>query len=356
MAKADNIPTHPVGHYIAGKYQVLSLLGYGGLGVVYLCKDLDTGEQVAIKKLRQDLEYPPNIIEQTQREAILLAGLRHRNIVRVFDCGLDQGELYIVLEVINGPSLETAIQQHSMDLDTFFHLAFQSLEGLGAAHRHDLLHLDVKPANMMLTEYPSENFTVKLVDFGLSRLTHEMSEKRRDEITIGSVYYISPEQLTHEPLDLRADLYSLGHVFYRVLTGATAYSDPDLDVVRRSHLGENTPTVQVHNPDCSEELCQWVQTLIQKYPEDRPQSTQEAVHTLTPIALKYSKNKDSVWYALSQRKDAIASQLKEKWEEGTSNIHLPRWLSKKINPMKSNKPASDKKQLDDIKAKLKGLD
>lgn len=201
------------GDRIAGRYKVISVLGSGGLGRVYLCDDLSTTQQVGVKVMRDDVNVPASIIEQTKREATLLSEIRHRNIIRVYDFGQDHSGLFFIFEYIDGPTLARQLKGGALDINHFFHIAFQCLEGLGAAHRRGCLHLDLKPANIMLHQYPSPQYTVKILDFGLAKLATEMTGVRQDELTIGSVYYISPEQLEHQPLSPSTDLYSLGFVF-----------------------------------------------------------------------------------------------------------------------------------------------
>lgn len=276
------------GDRIAGRYKVISVLGSGGLGRVYLCDDVATNSKVAVKVMRDDVDVPPEIIEQTKREATLLSEIRHRNIIRVHDFGQDHTGLFFIFEYIDGPTLARQVKGGPLEIGHFFHIAFQCLEGLGAAHRRGCLHLDLKPANIMLHQFPSPQYTVKILDFGLAKLASEMSGVRHDELTIGSVYYISPEQLEHLPLGPTTDLYSMGFVFYHMLAGTVPFADPDPVVVRMAHMTEEPPDVRHYSSECNDELASWIHWLIQKSPDQRPQSAQEAMAALTKISMRYS--------------------------------------------------------------------
>jgi eukaryotic-like serine/threonine-protein kinase len=279
------------GDVIAKKYEVISLLGAGGLGEVFLCQDNETKVHVAIKRLKDDITVPASVIDQTQREAKILAGLKHRNIIRIIDFGLDKKGFYFILEFVNGPSLADIIGLGPLPMDVFLQVAAQSLEGLGAAHRKGLLHLDIKPANLMLHQYPNSDFTVKILDFGVAKLLEEAARQiGEDEETFGSIFYISPEQLNQQPFDTRADIYSMGCVLFHSLTGQIAWPtlrDP-LDLVN-AHLFIPPARVEDLVEGVDPELAEWVYWLLAKHPDDRPASAQDALRVLTRIILRLNK-------------------------------------------------------------------
>ncbi len=270
---------------IGTRYRVIRPLGSGGLGSVYLCEDSVTHQEVAVKRLKENINLPEDVYEHTKKEASLLSELRHRNVIKVFDLGIDPEGLFFVFEYINGPTLAHVIKEGPMPLLPFFHMAVQVLEGLGAAHRKGLLHLDIKPANIMLHQYPEPTFTAKVLDFGLAKLAVEMAEHRKNEATIGSVYYISPEQLRHQPLSPATDLYSIGHVFYHAICSRVPFHEPDPVVVRNAHLSRDPDLLHEVYPECPYELSQWIHYLMAKDPAQRPQTTQEALTSLTQISM-----------------------------------------------------------------------
>jgi serine/threonine protein kinase len=274
---------------VGRRYRIIRPLGSGGLGNVYLCEDTVTQEKVAVKRLKENINLPEDVYEHTKKEAALLSELRHRNVIKVYDLGMDPQGMYFVFEYINGPTLAHVIKEGPMPLLAFFHMAFQVLEGLGAAHRKGVLHLDIKPANIMLHQYPEPTFTAKILDFGLAKLAIEMSEHRQNEATIGSVYYISPEQLRHQPLSPATDLYSLGHVFYHAICSRVPFHEPDPVVVRNAHLSREPDWLHEVYPQCPYELSEWIHCLMAKDPAQRPPTTQAALTTLTQISMLCSR-------------------------------------------------------------------
>lgn len=301
---------HQHGDLIGGRYRIERLLGSGGLGEVYLALDQPHSLWVAIKRVRNDISFPDYVIEQTQREARLLADLFHRNIIRVTDFGWDELGSYFALEFVEGCTLASLLREGKIPLETFYQITLQTLEGLAAAHRRHILHLDIKPANLMLQGYPEPDFTVKILDFGLARLSDEISGLREDELTIGSVYYISPEQLLHQPLDPRTDLYSLGQVCYHMLAGTVTYPDPDPVVVRAGHLSVDPVPVQRYNQQVSPPLAEWIHRMIARDPAQRPRDAQEAITQLmrTIMASPLHSPKDNI---LDHWKKKITARQKE---------------------------------------------
>jgi len=322
MDYIGRMPIHENGDLIAERYQVRQHLGSGGLGEVFLCLDVATQNQVALKRLRADLAFPDYVIEQTEREARLLASLMHRNIIRVTDFGVDAWGTYFTLEYIEGPTLSLILHDGKVALEIFYQLTLQCLEGLAAAHRKQVLHLDIKPANLMLQGYPDPAFTVKILDFGLARLESEISGNRDDELTIGSVYYISPEQLLHQPLDARSDLYSLGQVCYHMLAGTVTYPDPDPVVVRNGHLTTDPIRVERYNTQVSRSLADWVHAMISRDPENRPRDAQDAITRFmrTVMANPINTNRD---HSLDRMKERLNP---EKPLETPKDANAWNWL------------------------------
>jgi serine/threonine protein kinase len=279
------------GDLISGKYEVVSLLGTGGLGEVFLCQDTESKVHVAVKRLKDDISVPASVIEQTQREAKILSGLRHRNIIRIIDFGLDKKGFFFILEFVNGPSLADIIGLGPLPMDVFINVASQALEGLGAAHRKGLLHLDIKPANLMLHQYPNHDFTVKILDFGVAKLAEEAARQvSEEEETFGSIFYISPEQLNQQPFDTRADIYSMGCVFFHSLTGQIPWPTlrEPLELVN-AHLFLPPARIEELVEGVDAELAEWVYWLLAKNPDQRPSNAQDAIRVLSKIMLRLNK-------------------------------------------------------------------
>src|SRR5271166_1478545 len=196
-----------------GKYDVIDIIGRGGMGVVYLAKDPYLDRLVAIKMMNVDVHENTDFLERFYREAKSTASLQHPNIVTVYDLGEYQSRPFLVMQYLEGQSLEALLRTHRpMTLLEKISIIVEVCQGLGYAHQHGIIHRDIKPANIMVLN----DGGVKIVDFGIARLG-DNTMTRTGQI-VGSLYYMPPEQLRDKPVDSRADIYSTGVVLYQLLT------------------------------------------------------------------------------------------------------------------------------------------
>ena len=196
-----------------GKYDVIDIIGRGGMGVVYLAKDPYLDRLVAIKMMNVDVHENADFLERFYREAKSTASLQHPNIVTVYDLGEYQNRPFLVMQYLEGQSLEALLRAHrTMTLLEKINIIVEVCQGLGYAHQHGIIHRDIKPANIMVLN----DGGVKIVDFGIARLG-DNTLTRTGQI-VGSLYYMPPEQLRDKPVDSRADIYSTGVVLYQLLT------------------------------------------------------------------------------------------------------------------------------------------
>lgn len=262
-----------------GRYALDQLLGKGGAGEVVLAYDLSLKRWVAIKRI-------PATDADIAREAGVLANFQHPNIVTVYDVLQEGGQILIVMEFVQGQTLEEITE--AMSEETFRNFAEQCLEGLGAAHAKNIVHRDIKPGNIMLVQLPKGGCQVKLLDFGQSRVMEAPSLQTIDQsgAVVGSVYMMSPEQLNHEELDSRTDFYSLGCVFYQVLTRQRPFTGENAAQVLSAHLNHKFHPLASIRPDLPQALTAWVERMFSLDRNDRPASAQEALQTLraTPAA------------------------------------------------------------------------
>jgi serine/threonine-protein kinase len=196
-----------------GKYDVIDVIGRGGMGVVYQAKDPYLDRLVAIKMMNVDVHENTDFLERFYREAKSTASLRHPNIVTGYDLGEYENRPFLVMEYLEGHSLESLLRAHRpMTVLEKINIIVEVCQGLGYAHQHGIIHRDVKPANIMVLN----DGGVKIVDFGIARLG-DNTLTRTGQI-VGSLYYMPPEQLRDKPVDTRADIYSTGVVLYQLLT------------------------------------------------------------------------------------------------------------------------------------------
>src|SRR5579872_1292181 len=197
-----------------GKYEVLDTLGRGGMGVVYRAIDPRIGRLVAIKMITGDYAKDPDYLNRFYREARSTGTLQHPNIVTVYDLGDQDGIPYLVMEYLEGDSLEKIIKEkRPFTLTEKLSIMIQACEGLGYAHQRQVIHRDVKPGNVVVLK----DGVVKIVDFGIAQLGNERFTRTGQ--VIGSLYYMSPEQIQGLEVDARSDIYSTGVLLFEFIAG-----------------------------------------------------------------------------------------------------------------------------------------
>jgi len=270
--------------WVADRFELKEMIGSGGLGDVYRAWDHHLGRAVAVKRVRmQDAQNGRQLAEQTWREAMTTACLQHPNIVTIFDYGIDNDGAYVIMELIEGETLEDVLSRGPLQFEDFRRFAQQSLEGILAAHTLGLIHRDLKPGNFMIAQSSDASlFTVKILDFGLAKYLDAPQPQSMDHFNslMGSIHYMAPEQFQRLPLDRRTDLYSLGCIFYESVTGHPAFDAPNVSELIDAHLkGTPYPMKQLRK-DISPQLEKWILRLLERDPNRRAISAAEALKTL----------------------------------------------------------------------------
>lgn len=234
-------------------YRIDSLLGAGGMGIVYRAEDVRLGRPVAVKLLSDALVTNPQALARFNQEARAASALNHPNICVVFDVGFEQGRAFIVMEQLEGETLKARLARQLPTLEETFDMIGQIADGLEAAHRKKLIHRDIKPANIFVL--PGNH--VKLLDFGLAKRidadpgsdeTRAVQELTQSGTTLGTVAYMSTEQVRGEPLDQRTDIWALGAVLYEMLTGAQAFTAATTPLVFDAILHRDPSPPSLLNP------------------------------------------------------------------------------------------------------------
>jgi serine/threonine protein kinase len=259
-----------------GKYTILGELGKGGTGVVYRAIDPMLEREVAIKKQTVDGLQKEESIQRFLREARLIANLEHRNIVTVFELGQEKDGVYIVMELLRGEDLcERLRSRRHVSLEQKVRILMEVGRGLAHAHRRGVIHRDVKPRNVFLTE----DGEVKLLDFGLAHISQ--STLTATGQVMGSPHYMSPEQILGKRPDPRSDIFSLGALFYELLTGEKPFDAPTLpEVFDRILASEAVPT-RVLAPAVPEELSRIVSRMMRKAIEERYSTVEDLLQDVT---------------------------------------------------------------------------
>ncbi len=258
---------------IGGRYRLEGRLGYGGMSTVHLALDLRLERQVAVKLLAEHLAEDPTFISRFQREAQAAARLVHPNIVQVFDSGQDEstGQYYIVMEYIEGQSCAEILRDDGwMEVDEAIAVIDQACEGLHYAHRHGVVHRDVKPGNLLR----AREGEVKLADFGIAKATEQSSITQVGSV-LGTAAYLAPEQARGEEAGPRADLYALGVVTYQLISGRLPYEASSLTELALKQQQEAPPLLDTLVAAVSPELAEAVAISLALDPHERYQTARE---------------------------------------------------------------------------------
>ena len=261
-----------------GKYRVVSRLGRGGMGTVYKAVDETLQREVAIKSLNADVT-DSEVLKRFRAEAMTLARLNHPNIATLFELTEHQGELLMVMELVQGETFDKVAEREPLSVARAVELCSHVLDALSHAHKAGIVHRDLKPANLML----ADSGVVKVMDFGLARM-QGTEHLTNDGFMIGTPAYMSPEQVAGTEVDGRADLYAMGVVFYRLLTGQLPFkADSGIAMAHKQMYDAPTPVRQLRTelPSVFEDL--FIRALA-KSPDDRFQTADEMKAALAMVS------------------------------------------------------------------------
>jgi serine/threonine protein kinase len=246
-----------------GPYTIVSRLGEGGMAVVYKGFQESLNRYVAIKVLRGELARDQQFIARFRREALAAARLNHPSILHVYDAGMAHGVYYIVMDYAPGGTLKELIRQGPMSAERAASFVAPIAEALDYAHRQGLVHRDVKPTNILLTE----DGRPLLTDFGIAKALYEHSQLTQSGTSIGTPDYMAPEQIRGEPVDGRTDIYALGIVLYEMLAGHVPFRAKTAAALLYQHMNEQPPPLRSLNID----VPFWIQAVLDRALAKRPQ-------------------------------------------------------------------------------------
>jgi serine/threonine protein kinase len=279
------------GSIIAGRYRLEDRLGFGGMSTVHLAVDERLERRVAVKLLAEHLAEDPAFVSRFQREAQAAARLVHPNIVQVFDSGRDErtAQYFIVMEYIEGSSCAEILRDEGwVEVEEAIAIIEQACEGLHYAHRHGVIHRDVKPGNLLRTR----EGLVKLADFGIAKATEQSSITQVGSV-LGTAAYLAPEQARGEDAGPRADLYALGVVTYQLISGRLPYEASSLTGLALSQQQQPPPMLDTLVAAVGPELADAVAISLALDPRDRYESAREmgralrdGANGISPIAVR----------------------------------------------------------------------
>ncbi|MCW8132623.1 MAG: serine/threonine protein kinase, partial [Planctomycetota bacterium] len=264
-------------------YQLLRKLGQGGMGTVFMARQLSMDRIVAVKILPPQFARNQAFVERFMREARLAGRLNHENVVNAIDAGSENGTYYLAMEYVEGSTVRDLIQKRgSLPEAEALELLRQAATGLKCAHENGLIHRDVKPDNLLL----DKDGTVKLADLGLARSNKDDSSLTQTGTALGTPSYIAPEQARGDKdIDHRADLYALGAMLYHMLTGHTPFKGETAAVIMAKHLMEEPVHPRERNPNAKigDGACQLVAWMMRKDANERPASAQEVIEAIARV-------------------------------------------------------------------------
>lgn len=272
------------GTLVDGKYEIARVLGEGGMGVVYLARDIHMDVPVVVKAIRAEYAHREEFRRRILAEGRALATIDHLNVVRMYAVVVEPDALYLIMQFIEGESLDRTVeryvaQQTPMPLDLVLKIFHQVLEGVGAAHAEGVIHRDLKPANILIRQ---RDAVAKVTDFGIAKAEEDAQAGRgQTKGIIGSLLYMAPEQIKgRRDLDKRVDIYGLGILLYELLVGRVPFDAPSEFEIMKLHLEGQVPTVSHMRGDVPGFVDAVIQKACAKSREDRFASTQEMAAAL----------------------------------------------------------------------------
>ncbi|HEY9678006.1 MAG TPA: serine/threonine-protein kinase [Drouetiella sp.] len=273
------LPDPLIGKTFAERYEILEVLGRGGMSVVYKAKQKFIQNFVAIKVLNPNLVFDPSSFERFKQEAVAAIAIRDKNVIQVLDFGISDEKAFLIMEYLEGMDLADWLQKHGeMPVDRTIKIFLQACDGLAAAHSKGVVHRDLKPGNLFMISAADGSDLIKIVDFGIAKIQPSDGAASQNLTQPGEVFgsplYMSPEQCQGKVADTRSDIYSLGCVLYETLTGVPPLMGINSFETMNKHVGEKPLSVRGMDPDkdIPELLDECVMRALSKNPNDRQQS------------------------------------------------------------------------------------
>ncbi len=252
------------GQKINGRYEILKIIGEGGMANVYLAQDIILERKVAVKVLRGDLASDEKFVRRFQREALAASSLNHPNVVQMYDVGEDNGDFYIVMEYIEGRTLKQLIKRRGkLTFSEVIDIMLQLTEGMSHAHDAYIIHRDIKPQNILILD----NGLVKITDFGIAMALNSAQLTQTNSV-MGSVHYLPPEQASGKGSTIKSDVYSLGILMYELLTGNLPFKGENAVEIALKHMKDPLPSLRRE----IDELPQSIENIIIKATAKNPKN------------------------------------------------------------------------------------
>ena len=308
---------------VDSRYRILNRIGSGGMADVYRAEDTHLGREVALKVLHRRFSADEGFVERFRREASSAASLQHPNVVNVFDRGEHEDTYYIAMEHLSGSTLKQLIDTDApLDQERAIDLGIQILKAAAFAHRRGVIHRDLKPHNVIV----SDEGTAKVTDFGIARAG--ASEMTETGSIMGTAQYLSPEQAQGHAVSPASDIYSIGVLLYEALTGRVPFHGESAVSIALKHLNEQPAPLSQLRPEIHPELERAVMTALAKDPAQRYASAEEMVHALEAARAAIVGGANGERTAVFAPVPAPAQRIEEQWEQPPpfeDERRRPRW-------------------------------
>ena len=289
---ATSTPSAPVRHVFANRYEIVGLVGSGGMGTVYRARDNELDEVVALKLLRREVMDQSGMLDRFRQEVKLARRVTHRNVARTYDIGESEGDKFLTMEFVEGEALSARIaREGALPLEVVMHVAGEICAGLQAAHAAGIVHRDLKPDNVLI----ARDGRVVLTDFGIARALYDAGRAATLGLALGTPAYMAPEQVEGATdLDERADIYALGAMLYECVTGERAWNGEGVWAVAAARLLHPPPDPRGKRPDLPAHAAELVLRCMARRREDRFGSAEQVAGALAAMTMPAPRVRSSV--------------------------------------------------------------
>ena len=275
-----------IGQTIGGRFEILDTLGVGGMGVVYKARQMPIDRLVALKLLSGELSTDRETVQRFLNEARIISRLKHRNTVKLHDFGeTSDGRLFIAMEYLDGGTLRDVLDRGRVGVKPALRLIREIALSLSEAHAAEIVHRDLKPENILFEDVYGEDFSLRVLDFGIAKLHVAGPRLTAPGTRLGTPEYMAPEQAWGDEVDHRTDLYALGIMFYELLTGQVPFfSQNQIEIYLKHQQNAPRPFSEFEPPlEVAATVEALVMKLLAKEKDERPQSTEELVSTIDAL-------------------------------------------------------------------------
>lgn len=308
-----------IGHILDNRYKILEKVGSGGMASVYKAQDILLDRIVAVKILHSKYASDHDFVVRFRQEAQAAAKLSQPNIVNIYDVGYDENAHYIVMEYVRGETLKDYIEKHGhLSINTSIQISFDIGEALEHAHANGIVHCDIKPHNILVTE----TGRIKVADFGIARAINSSSSTKDEKSVLGSVHYFSPEQASGGKIDERTDIYSLGVVMYEMMTGVVPFEGDTAISVALQHVQNDIPLPTKYNRRIPQLVERVILKAMAKNPDDRFQTISEMMSELRMAQGFVNTNKGAMPIIKNNFNTQKLQPIKEQEEPEKQNLFM----------------------------------